>query len=315
MKSWAPRLFSPALAFVGQKTTAARIIGIDPVRESRTTTITDKIEQGVYPGPQADHTVMIGGGLAEILAIGVGEEIVLISQAADGSIANDIYRVSAILKGGNDSSDRIHCYMHIEDAQEYLALEGRYHEIAVIAQHHAQSTRTADMISAALSDGGMEVSPWQVVEAEFYRTMVIDKQYSYIMLLIIVVIVALGVLNTVLMSILERTREFGVLKALGTRPRVVFGMIVQETTLLSLLSISVGLVISLGVNWYFTVYGIQYSEPIDVSGFTFTSVNAEMSVGCFFWPSLVTLASALLVSLWPAAKAFRISPVDAMRTN
>jgi len=315
VSSWAPRVFSGALAFKGKKTTVARIIGIDPVQEPKTTTIKNKIKEGQFFSDKTNNEVMIAGGLAEVLKAKVNDEIILISQAADGSIANDIFKVAAIMKGTTSSFDRANCYMHVKTAQEFLYLHDRYHEIALVIEDYRESREKAQDLKMAVANDAFRVEPWQVIQKHFYDAMTADKKGMWYALFIIIVIVGLGVLNTVLMAVLERTREFGMLKALGTRPWDIFSMILFETVFLSIISISVGFVLSFILNSILTVKGIPYPTTIHIGGFEISHMIGTTVPITYVYPSLVTFLTAVLVSLMPAARAMRILPMKAMRIH
>ena len=166
-----------------------------------------------------------------------------------------------------------------------------------------------------LADSALAAAPWQVIERPFYQAMQADLEGMWLSLGIIMVIVAIGVLNTVLMAILERTRKFGVLRALGTRPRTVFKMIVLETACLAALSIVPGLAISLLINYVLSVQGIPLPMAIEYGGVSFDRMLGSLSPRVFWIPTLVVFATALAVSLIPALRAARITPIKAMRAH
>ncbi len=314
VEAWAPRVLSGALAAAGKKTTGAQIVGIAPSLEALTTRLKRKVSAGRFLSDEPAGEVMLGHGLADVLKVGVGDEVVLIGQAADGSIANDLYRVVGIVGGRADLRERVSCYMHLETAQEFLALEGRVHELAVVLADQSRSVSAAGKIRDALADSSLDVAPWQVIEAAFYQAMRADVKGMWISLGIIMVIVGIGVLNTVLMTILERTREFGVLRALGTRPGDVFGLIVLETAYLSILSILLGGAVSLVGNYLLATYGITYPTPIEYGGFMFQRMVGKVSFQVFWIPAAITFGTAVVVSVFPALRAAKVTPVKAMRS-
>lgn len=314
VESWSPRVFSSALSFIEKKTTVANIIGIDPKREALNTNIKNKIKNGRLIAQEPSNEVMIGPGLSEVLEAELGDQLVLISQGADGSIANDIFIVTAIFKGDISSFDRNNCYIHIKKAQEFLMLPDRYHEINIVLTDFHDSRSVAAWLDETI-EKELEAKPWQVINKQFYETMLADKQGMWIALIIIVVIVAIGVLNTVLMAILERTREFGVLKALGTRPASILYMIILESVYLALLSVLFGLIVSLVINYLMMKYGIDYPTAVDISGFVVSTMYGSLKLKVFVLPAVVTFFTALIVSVFPAIRAMRIKPVNAMRTH
>ena len=117
------------------------------------------------------------------------------------------------------------------------------------------------------------------------------------------------------MAILERTREYGVLKALGTRPGKIFNLIILETFYLALISCFFGFAFSLIVNYLFSIYGIDYPEPVDMGGIIISTALAAVTPRSFIIPAVATVLTAILVSLWPALRAARVVPVKAMRAH
>ena len=319
-KSWTPRAYSAALASKDKKTAIARIVGISPEQESKTTSITNKIKSGSFlqESSEISNNVIVGAGLAETLKLKLGDELVLVGQGADGSISNDLFKVSGILKGDAYSQDRNYCYMDLKMAQKFLSLESGFHELAIILDDYKNAEAAAILLTNNLKKANIEdveIQPWQVVEKQFYNTMVFEKRGMRICLMVIVIIVAIGVLNTVLMTILERTTEYGVLRALGTRPSMLFWMILLETAGLAIISIVLGFILSFIFNYWISIHGIDYPAPMDIGGFTITTMYGLIYPGAFIVPAVVTFFTALFVSIFPAIRAMRIIPVEAMRMS
>jgi putative ABC transport system permease protein len=310
----APRLHSPVLALAGAKTTGAQMIGVDPDKETQTSRLAKKVTQGRFFSSAPGNEIIIGSGLSEVLQLHLGDEVSLITQAADGSIANDNFRVIGITDRASNTLERMKCYLPIRTAQQFLVLEGRIHEIAILLRNQKDARRIATQMAEVLGDPSLDVAPWQIVEKQFYDAMQADYQGSYIVLVIITLIVAIGVLNTVLMAILERTREFGVLRALGTRPGTVFLLILYEVASLSVLSIVLAIPLSLGSNAYLSIHGIK-TPALEWAGMVFDIAIAEVNIKTIWLPTVVTFCSAMFVSIFPALRAARVTPVAAMRTN
>jgi len=313
--AWAPRLYSPALAFRGKKTTGAQLVGIDPVREGKTTRLPAKVSQGRFLAREPEYGVLLASGLARILGAEIGHEIVLIAQGADGSIANDLFRVVGILGASGQVRQGMRCYLHMQAASEFLVLPDRAHEVAVLLDEHRNSRATAAGLTATLGRPDLDIDPWQVVEHQFYQAMLADVKGTWITLAIVMIIVAIGVLNTVLMTILERTREFGVLRSLGTRPRDLFGMVVLETSFLALLSLVPGVLLGVGCNHLLSIYGIPLPTAVEYAGILFDSLTGKNSLQTIALPGIVVFVTAVVVSLLPALRAARIIPVEAMRAH
>jgi len=208
-------------------------------------------------------------------------------------------------------------YLHIDDARELLVLDDSVHEVVVIARSLKNVLALNLSLRGRLSSVPVDVLPWQEFAKSFYNAMQADSQGHEVMLLILFVIVAIGVLNTALMSVLERRREYGVLKALGTRPKQVFRLIVLEILILASMSIVLGVGFSLGINSYIAQHQIDitslFSKPLTYGGMDFTTFTSEVNLRSFVIPALTVFISAFLVSLMPALKAARTEPARSIR--
>ncbi len=315
VEAWTPRVYAAGLGSVGEKSTAVQIIGVDVPRETQATRFDQKIVEGNVLPETASHEAVIGKNLAKILSAKIGSEIVIFSQGADGSLANDVYNIVGIAESGDDATDRTACYLHIEDAQELFVLEGRAHEIVVIVSNINHVGKVTNAIEASLNDSTLDVAPWQVVAKSFYRAMKADQQGDAISRWVIMLIVAIGVLNTVLMSVLERTREYGVLKAVGTKPMQIFWLVICEVVTITLGSICVGVLLGTLANYLLSIYGITYPEEITFGGMKIKTLYAVVNARCLIVPAITVMLSATVVGLFPAIKAARIMPARAMRTH
>lgn len=315
IESWTPRLYSAGLASVGEKSAGVQIIGIDPEKETQTTQFKNKISEGRNFSASPSHEAVIGQGLAEILKAKVKDEIVIISQAADGSIANDLYTIVGISSSGDDISDRMSFYLHLREAQELLVLEGRIHEIAITVRKLNQVIKTNNNIAEKINSPELSIEPWQVFAKSFYEAMQADKAGTYVVLIVIVFIVAVGVLNTVLMSVLERRREYGILKAVGTKPSQIIKLVLLEVTILSIICIIIGTGIGYGVNTFLSKHGIKFGEGLTYGGMKFETMKAEINLRSFIIPAVTVLLCAALISLFPAVKAAKTEPAKTMRIH
>ncbi len=313
--NWTPRLYSAGLASIGDKSAGVQINGIDPLRENQATRFDKKVTAGRTLSPKACHEVLLGEGLAVILKGKIGDELVIVSQGADGSIANDLYTVTGLISSGNKLTDQSALYLHLDDAQELLVLQGRVHEIAVVADDLDIVDDLTEDIRTELNNPDLTVAGWKEFAKVFYRAMKADQQGAWVMLFVIFLVVAVGVLNTVLMTVLERTREYGVMRAIGTSPGQVFRLVVTEVFIMSVIGILVGAALALTANYLLSLHGITYPRPFTYGGIEFSAMYSEINARSFYIPAVCVIVSALLVSCFPAAKAARIAPARAMRTH
>ena len=316
-EAWAPRVYSAGLASVGERSDAARIIGLDPIREAKATRFDKKITRGRNFSAAASKEIIFGTGLAQALKASLGDEVVLVSQGADGSLANEKYRLVGLADSGDMASDRTSMYLHIDDARELLVLDDKVHEIVIVARSLKDVTGLNSSLRRDLAGRPVEVLPWQEFAKTFYMAMQSDKKGHSVILVVLFIVVAFGVLNTALMSVLERRREYGVLKALGTRPRQVFSLILFEVQLLALMSIILGFGLSLPINFYLSQHEFPitswFSKPVTFGGMQYVSFTSEVNARSFIVPAITVLVSAFLVSLFPAVKASRTEPARSIR--
>lgn len=312
VESWAPRIYSAGLVSVGEKSAGAELIGIQPGQEDRTTGFSNKIKEGGYFSG-AGREVLIGTELAKILKAEVGDEIAVFTQAADGSIAEDAFRIQALVDTGSPQLNRSAFYMDFSEAQDFLVLYNQSHEIAITLDDLRKVPRISAELKQLFEGQDLAVAPWQVFASEFYRAMQADKNGMYVSLLVVILVVAITILNTVLMSVLERQKEYGVMKAVGTRPGQIVRMVLYETLILAFLSIILGSLIGWLTNSYLSEYGIQLASPIDWGGAQLDTLKGEVNARSLYLPTLTVLITAVLVCLPPALRAAHTEAAKTMR--
>lgn len=315
VESWAPRLFASALVSVKDKSAGVQVKGIHPRLENKATRFERKIVKGRGFSGNGENEAVLGKGLADVLNAGLDDEAVIVSQAADGSIANDRYTVVGIISSGDAMEDRRSFYLELSEAQELFVLQGRVHEIAVLCENIDDVDELEQTIASKTDESGLAVATWKEFAKSFYQAMQADLQGMWVMLFVIIFIVSVGVLNTVLMSVLERTREYGLLKAVGTKPRQIFGQVLLEMNIVALASIAVGIGLSLLVNHLLSIHGIDLPTSFTYGGVEFKTMYAEINSRVLTIPSLTVLAAASLVSVFPALRAAKIRAARAMRTQ
>ncbi|TYB91364.1 MAG: ABC transporter permease [Kosmotoga sp.] len=310
---WTPRIFTGGLVSVEQESSGAQITGIDPKREKSTTNIHKKIIKGDYFSEEISREVLLGKGLAEFLEANIEDKLVIVSQAADGSIANDAYTVKGILDLGDDMSNRTSVYMKIDQAQKLFVLNNRIHEIAINVNSLKNVEVVSERLKQKISDKSLSIETWKEFAKSFYRAMKADMEGMWISLLVVIIVVAIGVLNTVLMSVLERRREYGVLKALGTKPGQIIKMVLYETSVLAVISIIIGTMLALIVNYIFSKHGIALPNPIEWGGMRFEYMKGEINLRSYVIPAITVFLSGVVVSFFPAVKAAKTKAAEVMR--
>ncbi len=312
--SWAPRIYTAGLASVTEKSSGVRIVGLDPAREIATTKFDKKLVEGRMFGDKNSNETILGTGLAEALGAGVGDELVVVSQGADGSIANDIYTIVGLAKTENLINDRTGVYLRLDQAQELLVLYGQVHEIAIVIDDIDDVKEISGLIAKKINQPHLSVAPWQQFAHQFYKAMEADRDGTWVSLFVIILIVAVGVFNTVLMTVLERTREYGVLRAIGVRPAQVSWLVIYEVAVMAIISALIGTIVALICNYYLSVAGINFGE-FTYGGVKFSTMYGEINLRSYIIPAFTVIASAMLVSIFPALRAAHTAPAKAMRMH
>lgn len=315
--SWAPRLLAAGLVSVSEKSAGAEVFGVDPEAEDRTMNLSGQVVEGAYfSGPDSKEGLseaLLGKDLAGILEGGVGDEVVIVSQGADGSIANDLYRIIGLVDTGDPGRNRSAFYLPLTVAQDLFVLPGSVHEIAITVENLNAVEPLTEELSRRLAGRGLDVAPWQVFARDFYRAMQADKNAMYISLVVVIIVVAITVLNTILMSVLERQKEYGVLRAVGTRPGQIVGMVLAETALLTLISMLLGALFGYLINLYFSTYGIVLANPISWGSVQIDVMKGEINARSFYLPAITVAVTSMTVCLFPAIHAARTEPAKTMR--
>ncbi|MCD6589409.1 MAG: ABC transporter permease [Candidatus Fermentibacteraceae bacterium] len=330
VRAWAPRIYAGALlafrekdapAGVFSNSAASSVIGIDPLKEQAATDFSEQITSGgMLTASPADSLlgatgqILLGEGLAITLDAAVGDSLILLSQAVDGSSADRRYIVTGIVSTGNAEVDRATCYLTLADAQLLFALENRVHELAVVTTSLGVVEKTAAEIELITEPSGLSTSTWKEFAKEFYNGMQADVASLKIILAIIIAVAALGVLNTILMMVLERRREFGVMKAIGTQPKSIVRMIVLEANVMGLASIVLGSIVSTIGLVILSKHGMTIDPPLDYGGFMFREMRAAITFASYWIPSVCVMVTASVVSLVPALKAAHTDAARSLRT-
>ncbi len=326
-----PRVVVHGLVGNERRSQVARIIGVDPRLESATTPVADGVVNGRWLEADGDDVhspvdVVLGSGLARQLGAGLGDELVVFLEAADGSLGNDLMRVVGVVRTGAIAVDRSTAYVRLADARFLAALEGRVHEVVVrtsdAALARATAAQLADALGASAGAPNVEemdpdaivVRPWQVVRPGIDQMIGLFRRSYWFVYLIIYLVAAVGILNTQRMSALERRREFGVMMAIGMRPRRMFRVLLVETGLLGLGGALLGGLIGGLLSWRHASAGFDMTMLTDQASFSYMGVAFSdrlyfiLDPALILQPILVMLAVAVLSGLWPALRAARIEP-------
>jgi ABC-type lipoprotein release transport system permease subunit len=297
------------------KSAGALFWGVDPMVERNVFDLARHLYRGAFLSPGAQKGVVLGKKLARSLNVSVGDELVVVVQAADGSLGNDLYRVTGILKSAGNSIDRDAAILHRRDFETLFVSGGRIHEIALNTRGAVPLETLRSLASQSAPDA--EVRTWRQLMPSLSDMVRLFDTSMWLFWMIFFLAAALGVMNTMLMATFERIREFGVLKALGTAPWRIIRDVAAEAFVLALASTLAGIAVGLPIAWYLQVVGLDLSVfatgDVTIAGVAFDPTwKAVISAKSVTMPVVVMWIVCLIASLYPAAIAARLDPVKAI---
>jgi ABC-type lipoprotein release transport system permease subunit len=312
----APRLRGFGLVSRAGRTEAGELLGIDPGREQQVTSLNRMLTAGVFPSSGQGNWVILGRGLAAKLEARPGDELVFFTQAADGSIGNDLLQVTGIFATGDFTRDNSLALVSLDWLQQLLVLPGRIHEIALALRSPMSAAKLVPVISGQLPPE-LEVYDWGRLLPEMQEVIASYDVSRFILMLILYAAAGLGVLNTFYMSVLERVREFGVLLAIGLKPAAIRNLVLLESLLLGMLSLLAGSGVGVFMTLLLSGRGIDLSRWISsvtyAGGTIPPRLRTELVADNLLLPGLVLLLVCLLAGYLPARRASRLQPVAALR--
>ena len=296
------------------------VTAVQPDLEAQVSSWEDRIVEGAWLEPGDHRGIILGVELARTLDVALGAKVVLMGQGRE-DVSSKLFRVRGLFKTGAAALDGAFAIVEISAAQKFLEDDGAVTQVSLHLQDPLDDDEALAAVQAALPDAearGLEVLGWKVAVEEIYQFTVTDRRTNNTSLSIIGFIIALGILNTLLMSVMERMKEFGVMLALGTPPARLRGLIVMEGFLIGVIGAAIGLGLGTWMTHYFVNHGIDYSEmmgdSMDVAG---VAVSTHI-YAAWDWPSMmaycaVAILLAVAATLYPAWKAGRLKPVESMR--
>lgn len=311
------RLFAGGLAAADDLSSGAQFVGIDPVRDASAMDLHQAIREGSWLDASDPRGVVVGGGLARVLGLKLGSEVLVLSQASDGSVANDLFTVRGILLSVAAGLDRSAILMPEATFRELMAMPEGAHRIYVrkpIDQGLVPFTADVKQVVGPLE--GATVKNWKEISPMLAQY--IDSVAGVIVIVYFIVYVAVGILilNAMLMAVFERIREFGVLKAIGYAPSQVMGMMVAEAMIQALVASVLGLLLAAPGMVYMQTVGVNVGSlgGMQMAGMTMPPVwNGYYTLGTTWVPVAMLFFISFAAVIYPAVKAAWISPVEAMQ--
>ena len=317
-----PKLTTGGLASSPSGARPVEIVGVDPVAEGSFSTLDEKVVEGRYLEPNDRLAAYVGARLVEGLDLKVGARLVLTAQDADGEIAGQLVRVVGVFRTGIPEVDQALVQIPLQTARSWLRADGAVTTVAVLVDRSRAVPSVTRRLRTELADqigaGDLTVLTWRQAMPELDAAVKVDDLGNYLFQGIMFGIIALAIVNTVLMSVLYRHREFGVLQALGFTPGQTGTMVLTEGVILTVLSGLLGISLGLFVTWFFWRDGLDISFTWQ-EDWTFSGVVLDPVIVPMFRAARVAQGLLFiffvgaLASLYPAYRATRIDVAEAMK--
>ncbi|MDB5276264.1 MAG: transporter permease [Ferruginibacter sp.] len=314
VKSAAPRSITNGMLATTTGSAGVQINGIVPHLEYATSQLKNKIIEGKPFDTAKQNEVMIGKKLATKMKVKTRSKLVLTFTDTSGNIVSAAFKVAAIYQSDNAPLDERNVYVTMTDLNALLSIGNAFHEIAVLLNNDNEVKNMYQQLQNKFPV--CQVESWQEISPETDLLVKTTDQYSYIIMVIIMFALAFGIINTMLMAILERTREIGMMMALGTSKIKIFNLVLLETFFLTLAGTPAGLLVGWLLTGYYTKHGLDLSgmgrDMMSSFGFN-TMIYPEFPWDKLTGILLIVFCTAILSCLFPAIKALQLKPVDALR--
>jgi ABC-type lipoprotein release transport system permease subunit len=311
VKAATPRLYASGFLSSGTQSAGAKITGIDPLSPA-----SDPYREGVISGqylsPDDREAILVGRPMAERLNLQVGDHVGLSINTADGTVQDQTFTVKGIYTTNTYAFDSATVFLPLAKAQAMTQTEDHASTVYILLK----DTNMTDMVVPALNvPQNLEIKTWKDLNALFVEFEGFAQSYIAIFYLIILAISASVIINTLIMSVYERTREIGILSAIGMRGSRILMLFLAESSLLAVGGVIMGLIIGVLGTMYFNVNGF-YIGNMGLSGITIAdTIYAKLTVDNLVNLTIMTFIVTLLAGLYPAILAARMEPVQALRAE
>ncbi len=302
-----------------QRTYGVVVTGIDPQGETDVSRLKSLIRQGEFLSGADTDQALVGKLLARNLRVSIGDELSLVGQGRDGSIAATVVKVKGIFSSGIDELDRASIHIPLKTFQEIYSMQDAVHEVVIIADSLQDLDKIKHTIKSDLTSLNLKkpliVLDWNELMPGLRQSIEMDLISGLIFYLLLLLVVAFSILNTFLMAIFERTREFGVMMAIGTTPGRLTKILLIESMAMTFVGVVVGILTGSLITIYFQSHGIDFSGASELlSQFGITGrMYPKLSLLSAVSGPLAVLVITFFTALYPALKVRRMHPVEAMR--
>jgi len=308
------RVLASGMVASAISSTGGQFLGISPEAEQSVTGLQDKIIEGSYLDEEERNRIVIGQKLANKLKVKIRSKIVLTFQDTSGHLVAGAFRIAGIYKTPNTTYDETHLFVKSQDLRALLGLQDEFHEVAIMLKDPDKLEEFQGALQQQYQD--IQIESWKELAPELRYMIESLDQYIIIFLVIILLALSFGIVNTMLMAVLERVREIGMLMAIGMNKTKLFGMVSLETIFLVMIATPVGLVLAYTTNQLLGQYGLDlsglYQEGYAALGFN-PIIYPHLDNIYYVRIMIMVAVAALLASVYPAITAIRLNPVTAIR--
>jgi ABC-type lipoprotein release transport system permease subunit len=311
VKAATPRLYASGFLSSGTQSAGAKITGIDPLSPA-----SDPYRKGVISGnylnPGDRDAVLIGKPMAEKLKLRVGDNVGLSLNTADGNVQDQTFTVKGIYSTGTYGFDSGTVFLPLAKAQAMTQTENHASTVYVLLK---DTTMTDTVVPALSVSSNLKIKTWKDLNALFVEYEAFAQSYIAIFYMIILAISASVIINTLIMSVYERTREIGILSAIGMRGGRIMMLFLAESSMLAIGGVIMGLIIGVLATFYFNINGF-YIGNMGLSGMAIAdTIYAKLTIENLVNLTIMTFVVTMLAGLYPAVMASRMQPVEALRAE
>jgi len=311
---WTPRVRVSAIASNARHSGGVTLVGIDPEREAGISFIGEAVTEGEYLEADDTYGIIVGEALADKFETKLGRKLVLMSQDTQGDIASRAFRIIGIFRAEMEATEKQFVFVTIGAVRNMLKLENEISEVSILLTDYKEADRVADALREVLSSNSYDIQTWRGLLP--FVTAILKMYDWFILLWFLIIFIAMGfgIVNTILMAVFERIREFGLLKALGMKPWWIVKEVLTESFFILILGMVAGNALGFLSIFALADTGIDLSalsEGLEFAGMS-RIIYPFILITDIIAANLVVFVLGLLVSAYPAVKAARFTPVRAM---
>ncbi len=311
LRAWAPRVRGEGLVYSPRASVGVRVVGIDPAREASVTVLADSMTQGVFLDGER-RKVLVGERLADRLKVDVGAKVVLSAQDVSGEMTGEAFRIAGFFRTASRELDESAVFLRLDEARRLFGLGDEVSEVVLVAHAESGSGPLRDWLAAQAPQA--EVRTWKEIRPFLVQIIDMFEQTGWVVYAAIFVAMAFGIANVLLMSVMERTREIGILSAIGMPADRLVAMVLAEALVVTLGGVALGAALGFGGTALLSD-GIDLStwgEGLESFGIP-TRIVPVLPAHQLGIPIVIAIVTAVVASLWPAIRAVRTRPAEAVR--